>query len=102
MKKLAILLGAISIAASTVGGSAIAAPNNSHANNGGGGRACEFGGYTASSPGHWFQYVLSDASGWNVPGARSIVAFLNYWWEATGGTNNAETVADFIQRDCSN
>ena len=62
---------------------------------------CTHDGATATSVGAYFKLVLSDAFGWNPLGLNNIPAFLAYWWDLTGGTNNAQTVDDFIARDCS-
>ena len=65
------------------------------------GKACAFGPASASNPGQYFKQVLSAAYGWN-PLGLNIDKFLDYWWDLTNGTNDAQTVGDFIKRDCSN
>ena len=61
-------------------------------------KECSFGPVSASNPGQYFKVVLAYSFG--NPVGLNIVQFLDYWWTATNGGNDAETVGDFIKRDC--
>ena len=60
-------------------------------------QVCEFNNLNASkNPGQYFKLALTYAP-WNPGGlVQNVVAFLAFWQDPT-----AETVGEFIHRDCS-